>query len=117
MALGNGLLFLRHVWASVVGDAVQLARLGVKTTADSIPQDFSDEWDDILEMTQPGVAAESLPDRIMLFLQNCSLVQISCNTATRAGFEANFRARFTPASAISHECFCVSSYCIACTCI
>jgi hypothetical protein len=45
LACGAGEVFLRDVWAYIATDAGELARLGVKATADAVPQDFSPEYD------------------------------------------------------------------------
>ena len=67
LACGTGERFLRDVWAYVVFDAGHLARLGVKATPDTAPQDFSPEEDEQFGM-MPGLEADTLPGRIVRFL-------------------------------------------------
>ena len=69
LACGTGERFLRDVWAYVVFDAGHLARLGVKATPDTAPQDFSPEEDEQFGM-MPGFEANTLPGRIVGFLRH-----------------------------------------------
>ena len=48
LACGRGQVILREMWAYMATDANELARLGVKATADAVPQDFSPEYDNQL---------------------------------------------------------------------
>ena len=68
MSSGQGARFLRAMWADIVSNASVLARLGLKTTQDSEPQDFGAEWDGILLMNHPGVDKDTVADRIMRFV-------------------------------------------------
>ena len=60
-------MFLRDIWAYVVCDTGKLARLGVKATPVTAPQDFSLEEDEQFG-THPGLEADTLPGRIVGFL-------------------------------------------------
>ena len=68
LACGRGQVFLRDIWAYVVCDTGKLARLGVKATPVTAPQDFSPEEDEQFGMTHPGLEADTLPGCIAGFL-------------------------------------------------
>lgn len=68
MACGKGREYLKKVWREVVTDSRELARLGLKTTSDSSPQDFGPEIDSYTGLRHPGIEAESIAQRIMGFL-------------------------------------------------
>jgi hypothetical protein len=68
MACGKGRKYLKTVWREVVTDSKELARLGLKTTCDSDPQDFGPEIDTYTGLQHPGIEAESIAQRIMGFL-------------------------------------------------
>ena len=70
MSCGNGGKFLRSIWVDVACDVRALARLGLKTTEDSEPQNFGKEWDDILQIEQAGIDESTIADRIMTFLSS-----------------------------------------------
>ena len=67
LACGSGEVLLGDIWAYVVCDKGKLARLGVKATPVTAPQDFSLEEDEQFG-THPGLEADTLPGRIVGFL-------------------------------------------------
>ena len=66
LACGRGEVLLGDIWAYVVCDKGKLARLGVKATPVTAPQDFSLEEDEQFG-THPGLEADTSPGRLVGF--------------------------------------------------